>query len=89
MTKFGRYRGVRYNWEFDCTNCFGFQVKDARAALDALREEEKERKRREAEEAERLRQIQMREKLEVMRQKKQEYLQYQRQVCGLNGNGRA
>ena len=52
------------------------QVKDARAALDALREEERERKRREAEEAERLRQIQMREKLEVMRKKKQEYLQY-------------
>ena len=50
-------------------------MKDARAALDALREEERERKRREAEEAERLRQIQMREKLEVMRKKKQEYLQ--------------
>ena len=57
------------------------QVKDARAALDALREEERERKRREAEEAERLRQIQMREKLEVMRKKKQEYLQYQRQLA--------
>ena len=57
------------------------QVKDARAALDALREEERERKRREAEEAERIRQIQMREKLEVMRKKKQEYLQYQRQVA--------
>lgn len=36
-----------------------FQVKDARAALDALREEEKERLRREAEQAERLRQIQV------------------------------
>ena len=57
------------------------QVKDARAALDALREEERERKRREAEEAERIRQIQMREKLEVMRKKKQEYLQYQRQLA--------
>ena len=57
------------------------QVKDARAALDALREEERERKRREAEEAERIRQIQMREKLELMRKKKQEYLQYQRQVA--------
>ena len=57
------------------------QVKDARAALDALREEERERKRREAEEAERIRQIQMREKLEVMRKKKQEYLQYQRQIA--------
>ena len=32
------------------------QVKDARAALEALREEERERKRREAEEAEKLRQ---------------------------------
>merc|ERR1719414_2122043 len=57
------------------------QVKDARAALDALREEERERKRREAEEVERIRQIQMREKLELMRKKKQEYLQYQRQVA--------
>jgi len=57
------------------------QVKDARAALEALREEERERKRREAEEAERIRQIQMQEKLEVMRRKKQEYLQYQRQLA--------
>ncbi len=40
-----------------------FQVKDARAALDALREEEKERLRREAEEAERIRQIQVRAKI--------------------------
>lgn len=51
------------------------QVKDARAALDALREEHKERLRREAEIAERQRQIQMAQKLEIMRQKKQEYLQ--------------
>ena len=57
------------------------QVKDARAALEALREEERERKRREAEEAERLRQNQMREKLELMRKKKTEYLQYQRQLA--------
>lgn len=57
------------------------QIKDARAALDALRDEEKERKRREAEEAERIKQIQMSEKLEVMRQRKQEYLQYQRQMA--------
>ncbi|XP_044759315.1 hepatocyte growth factor-regulated tyrosine kinase substrate [Coccinella septempunctata] len=56
------------------------QVKDARAALDALREEHRERLRREAEEAERLRQIQMAQKLEIMRKKKQEYLQYQRQL---------
>merc|ERR1712038_2001951 len=57
------------------------QVKDARAALDALREEERERRRREAEEAERQRQIQMRQKLDLMRKKKQEYLQYQRQLA--------
>jgi growth factor-regulated tyrosine kinase substrate len=56
------------------------QVKDARAALDALREEERERRRREAEEAERQRQIQLAKKLEVMRKKKAEYLEYQRQV---------
>merc|ERR1719509_539198 len=43
------------------------QVKDARAALDALREEEAQRIRREAEEAERQRQIQMAAKLDVMR----------------------
>lgn len=57
------------------------QIKDARAALEALREEERERKRAEAEEAERIRQIQMQEKLEVMRRKKQEYLEYQRQMA--------
>jgi len=57
------------------------QVKDARAALDALREEERERRRCEAEEAERLRQIQMAQKLEQMRKKKAEYLEYQRQMA--------
>ncbi|XP_065210044.1 hepatocyte growth factor-regulated tyrosine kinase substrate isoform X2 [Planococcus citri] len=57
------------------------QVKDARAALDALRDEHKERLRREAEIAERQRQLQMAQKLEIMRQKKQEYLQYQRQLA--------
>nr|CAI5819357.1 unnamed protein product [Callosobruchus analis] len=57
------------------------QVKDARAALDALREEHREKLRREAEEAERQRQMQMAHKLEVMRKKKQEYLQYQRQLA--------
>ena len=57
------------------------QVKDARAALEALREEERERKRREQEEAERIKQNQMREKLELMRKKKTEYLQYQRQLA--------
>merc|ERR1719305_801555 len=57
------------------------QVKDARAALDALREEEAERKRLELEEAERQRQIQLAAKLEVMRKKKAEYLEYQRQLA--------
>ncbi|KAF7273042.1 hypothetical protein GWI33_014233 [Rhynchophorus ferrugineus] len=57
------------------------QVKDARAALDALREEHREKLRREAEEAERQRQMQMAHKLEIMRKKKQEYLQYQRQLA--------
>ena len=57
------------------------QARDARAALDALREEHSERIRREAEEAERQRQMQMALKLEIMRKKKQEYLQYQRQLA--------
>lgn len=57
------------------------QVKDARAALDALREEHREKLRRQAEEAERQRQLQMAHKLEIMRKKKQEYLQYQRQLA--------
>jgi growth factor-regulated tyrosine kinase substrate len=51
------------------------QVKDARAALDALREEHHEKLRRQAEDAERIRQMQMAHKLEIMRKKKQEYLQ--------------
>ena len=55
-------------------------MRDARAALDALREEEAERRRREAEEAERQRQLQMAQKLDLMRKKKAEYLEYQRQV---------
>ncbi|XP_063990590.1 hepatocyte growth factor-regulated tyrosine kinase substrate [Diachasmimorpha longicaudata] len=57
------------------------QVKDARAALDALREEHKDRLRREAEEIERMRQLQMAQKLDIMRKKKQEYLQYQRELA--------
>lgn len=57
------------------------QVKDARAALDALRFEHKEKLRQQAEEAEKLRQMQMAQKLDIMRQKKQEYLQYQRQLA--------
>lgn len=51
------------------------QVKDARAALNALREEHREKLRREAEMAERQRQLQMAQKLDIMRKKKQEYLQ--------------
>ncbi len=47
------------------------QMKDAREALDALREEHREKRRREMEELERQRQIQLAAKLEVMRQKKQ------------------
>lgn len=57
------------------------QIRDARAALDALRQEHKQKLKRAAEEAERLRQIQMAQKLEIMRQKKQEYLAYQRQIA--------
>ena len=51
------------------------QIRDARAALDALREEHKEKLRREAEEMARVRQVQMAQKLQIMRQKKQEYLE--------------
>ncbi|BET00465.1 hepatocyte growth factor-regulated tyrosine kinase [Nesidiocoris tenuis] len=57
------------------------QVKDARAALDALREEHREKLRREAEFAEKQRQMQMAQKLDIMRKKKQEYLAYQRQLA--------
>uniref|UniRef100_A0A2C9JRS2 Hepatocyte growth factor-regulated tyrosine kinase substrate n=1 Tax=Biomphalaria glabrata TaxID=6526 RepID=A0A2C9JRS2_BIOGL len=57
------------------------QLRDAREALDSLREEHREKKRRQAEEMERLRQIQMMQKLEVMRQKKHEYLEMQRQLA--------
>lgn len=47
------------------------QLKDARDALDVLREEHHEKRRREQEEMERQRQILMVQKLEVLRQKKQ------------------
>ncbi|CAG0918499.1 unnamed protein product [Notodromas monacha] len=57
------------------------QLKDARAALDALREEHREKIRREEEEAERQRQMQMAHKLAIMRKKKHEYLEYQRQMA--------
>nr|KAG5713572.1 hypothetical protein BaRGS_024620 [Batillaria attramentaria] len=57
------------------------QLRDAREALDSLREEHREKRRREMEEMERQRQIQMMQKLEVMRQKKHEYLEMQRQLA--------
>nr|XP_009861236.1 zinc finger protein isoform X1 [Ciona intestinalis] len=57
------------------------QLRDARAALDALRADHARKVRQAAEEAERQRQIQMAHKLELMRQKKQEYLAYQRQMA--------
>ncbi|XP_043671933.1 hepatocyte growth factor-regulated tyrosine kinase substrate [Vespula pensylvanica] len=57
------------------------QIKDARAALDALRDEHREKLRRQAEEAERQRQMLMAQKLAIMRKKKQDYLQYQRQLA--------
>ncbi|XP_043956190.1 hepatocyte growth factor-regulated tyrosine kinase substrate isoform X1 [Gambusia affinis] len=57
------------------------QVRDARAALNALRDEHREKLRRAAEEAERQRQIQLAQKLGIMRQKKQEYLEMQRQLA--------
>lgn len=57
------------------------QIKDARAALDALREEHREKLRKQAEEAERQRQMLMAQKLAIMRKKKQDYLQYQRQLA--------
>ncbi|KAM9296773.1 hepatocyte growth factor-regulated tyrosine kinase substrate [Gastrophryne carolinensis] len=57
------------------------QIRDARGALNALREEHREKLRQAAEEAERQRQIQLAQKLEIMRQKKQEYLEMQRQLA--------
>lgn len=57
------------------------QLRDAREALDSLREEHREKRRRELEELERQRQMQMMQKLEVMRQKKHEYLEMQRQLA--------
>lgn len=57
------------------------QIRDSRAALDVLRQEHQEKLRQQAEEAERQRQLQMAYKLDLMRKKKQEYLQYQRQLA--------
>ena len=52
------------------------QLRDAREALDALRDEHREKRRLEAEEAERQRQIALAQKLDVMRQKKQVKCKY-------------
>lgn len=57
------------------------QVKDSRAALDVLRQEHQDKVRLLAEEQERQRQLMMAHKLDIMRKKKQEYLQYQRQMA--------
>ncbi|KAM4662973.1 hepatocyte growth factor-regulated tyrosine kinase substrate isoform 2-T2 [Discoglossus pictus] len=57
------------------------QIRDARGALNALRDEHREKLRLAAEEAERQRQIQLAQKLGIMRQKKQEYLEMQRQLA--------
>ncbi|KAH9413573.1 hypothetical protein DERP_009274 [Dermatophagoides pteronyssinus] len=57
------------------------QIRDARAALDALRDEHRDQLKRAAAEAERLRQQQMAQKLDIMRKQKQQYLQYQRELA--------
>ncbi|UYV76367.1 HGS [Cordylochernes scorpioides] len=57
------------------------QIKDARAALDSLRQEHNEERRRQAEAAERQRQRQMADKLQLMRAKKREYFEHQRQLA--------
>lgn len=57
------------------------QVRDSRAALDTLRAEHAARLAAAAEAAERQRQMQMAAKLQAMRKKKHEYLQYQRQLA--------
>ncbi|GAB1609347.1 hepatocyte growth factor-regulated tyrosine kinase substrate-like isoform X4 [Argonauta hians] len=66
---------------YECLQDKLAQLRDAREALDALREDHREKRRREQEEQERLRQIQMSQKLEIMRQKKHEYLEMQRQLA--------
>lgn len=57
------------------------QISDARAALDDLREEHQEKLRQEAAEAERERQSKLATKLELMRQKKSQMMQYQRELA--------
>ncbi|XP_045448439.1 hepatocyte growth factor-regulated tyrosine kinase substrate [Melitaea cinxia] len=57
------------------------QVRDSRAALDTLRAEHAARLAAAAEAAERTRQLQMAAKLQALRRKKHDYLQYQRQLA--------
>lgn len=57
------------------------QVRDSRAALDTLRAEHAARLAAQAEAVDRQRQMQMAAKLQAMRKKKHEYLQYQRQLA--------
>ncbi|XP_001943446.1 hepatocyte growth factor-regulated tyrosine kinase substrate [Acyrthosiphon pisum] len=56
------------------------QVKDTRAALDAMRDDHKAAIQQEAAFAEQQRQIQLAMKLDVLRQRKQQYQQYQHQM---------
>lgn len=56
------------------------QLKDAREALNALRHENFEKKKRDLEEQERVRQVQIAQKLQFMRQQKQNYYLYQNQL---------
>ncbi|XP_025414072.1 hepatocyte growth factor-regulated tyrosine kinase substrate [Sipha flava] len=56
------------------------QVKDTRAALDAMREDHRVSLQQEAAFAEQQRQIQLAMKLDVLRQRKQQYQQYQHQM---------
>jgi len=57
------------------------EIRDARAALDSLREEHREQKRREAEELEIMRQRQMAQRLEIMRKEKEQLLHRQREIA--------
>ena len=57
------------------------QLKDARETLDVLKKKHRKKKRLRQQEAEKARQAQLAQKLEVFRQQKQVYLEYQRQMA--------
>lgn len=57
------------------------RLREAREALDVLRDEHKEKQRQEAEERHRVMQMQVVAKLDSLRMKKREYLEYQRQIA--------